>query len=611
MDAPRTDQARKGGPDVKPLDLGGDALRLSPSEGGRGTVPRARRHPAWRWLIVLAVILIVAAALAATARLIGAVAPATELPLSGRLALMPFIDATMDREGDWIETGLMEMVAETVSRTTGALVPPERLRKALEPRGFDLADPAARESARRLALATGAGQVLDVTVTGGQEKGFAMELELFDAAGAVASARLQRADPRLAAGALALSLARGLSSDAEPRRLERLFSRSPFLDRLYASGVAELRGKPAEGRSAEAARPYFEIALRHRPGFSQAKARLADCARQLGELDLAVELTGELLTEAQSRGERALEASSLHTLASLAAVQGQLDRASELYAQAYAAHLDMADRPAQAAALYDMARLALAGNDTARAEELYVEMLGIQQDLGDRLGESDTLFQIGSLLLSSGDFAGAEQVLTDSRELAVETSDVWTEMRVTTSLGEIAQRKGELETAKRLWRRALEFYAQREETPRRLLLSHKLAQLLARTSDFDEAEDRLQDMRELAAELGDETYEARAALGLTWILLRTGYPKQAKPHLDRALELDRWLDDRKLLQTVIAWYAYEQGNFSLAIRTQTGIKRHSSRRWTALDESSLQVFREAEILGRRLPLPGEAGYGPK
>ncbi len=592
----RADQAQKAGPDLRSLDLGGEPGRRPPTSG----TTRKR----WRWWVAAVAVLVLAVVAAATARLVKLASPAAELPLSGRLALLPFVDATVDRSSGWIETGLTEMVAEAVSRTArGAVVTPARLRKALEPRGFDLHDPAGREQARRLALATGAGQVLDVTVTGELEKGYTMELELFDAGGAVASSRLERSDPLEAADALAFSLARGLSSDVEPRRLRRLFSRSPFLDRLYATGLAELRAS-----SPEDARPYFEIALKHRPGFHQARSRLADCARQLGELDLAVELTGELIREAQSRGGRALEAGSLRRLASLEAIRGQLDQASELYAQAYSVHLDMADRPAQTAALYEMARLALADEDPARAEELYVEMLHLQQDLGDRLGEADTLFQIGSLLLSAEDFAGAEQVLSDSRELARETGDVWTEMRVTTSLGEIAHRQGELETAKRLWRRALEFYEQRAENPRRLLLSYKLAQLLVRTEELEEAEGRLHDMRELAAELGESRYEARASLGLAWILLRTGYPKQAKTHIDRALELDRWLDDRKLMQSVIAWYAYEQGNYRLAAQTQTGMRRHSAGPWTALDEAFLEVFREAEILGRRLPLPGETDY---
>ena len=589
MEPPRTEQARNAGPDLRPLDSDG--------------APRGASRP-WRWLMAAAAIVIVAAGLAATARLIGASQPAAKLSLSGRLALLPFVDATPDRSSGWVETGLMEMVAEAVSRSApDAVVPPRRLRKALEPRGLDLGDPAARERARGLALAAGADQVLDVMLTHRRGKGYALELELFDARGLVEVARLERPDPLAAADALAFALARGLSSDAEPYRLLVQFSRSPFFDRLYATGLAELRAT-----SPEAARPYFEIALRHRPGFFQAQARLVDCMRQTGELDAAVDLTGDLIREAQSRGERALEARGLRTLASLEALRGRLDEASELFAQAYAIHLDTSDRPAQADGLYEMARLALASDDTARAEELYVERLRIQQDLGDRLGEADTLFQIGSLLLSGGDLEGAERVLADSRELAIQTADVWTEMRVTASLGEVAQRQGELETSKRLWRRALSFYEQRGEHRRRLLLSYKLAQVLIPTGDLDEAEEHLQDMRELAAGSGDRQNEARANLGLAWLLLRTGYPRQAKIHLDRTLELDRWLDDRKLLQAVIAWYAYEQGNYRLAVQTQAAIKRHTARSWLASDEAFLRVFREAELLGRRLPLPGEPDY---
>ncbi len=589
MNATRSDQTRTAGPDLQPL---GRVAR--PERGGKP----------WRWLAAAAVVLAVAAALLTTVKLIRAAAPAAELPLASRLALLPFVDATVERTGPWIETGLMEMVAETVASTAGgAVVSPARLRKAFESRGFDLRDPATRERARDLALAAGAGQVLDAKLTSARRQGYALELELFDASGRIATGRVEGASPLEAAETLAFSLARGLSSHAEPRRLQHRFSRSPFFDRLYASGLAELRVA-----SPDSARPYFEIALRHRPAFFQAKARLADCARRLGELERGAELARELLSEAQSRGERGLEAQSLRRLAALAALQGRLEEASELFSQTYSMQLDLADRAAQAEVLYEMARLALADGAAPRAQELYVEMLGIQQQLGDRLGQADTLYQIGSLLLAGGDYQGADRALADSQELALQTGDVWTEMRVTTSLGEIAARRGELETAARLWRRALGFYQQRQDNPRRLLVSYKLAQALVEDGELDEAEDRLQDMRELAVELENRPYEARASLGLAWVLLRTSYPRQAKPHLDRALELDRWLDDRLLMQMVIAWYAYEQGNYRLAVDTQLAIQRHSAESWGPGHAAVLRVYREAERLGRRLPLPGEAGY---
>ncbi len=567
------------------------------------SAPAARPRSRWRLPATLALLVLVIAIGWAVSRLISSSTPSFELPLSGRLALLPFENRTADPAEGWIEIGLMEMVAEAISSTAGsALVSPARLRRALTPRDLTLSDPNARELARELAMTAGADQVLDASIVR-QGEGFAIELELFDQTGVVASSRLLGDTPLAVADALIFGIARGLTDQAEPRPLSTLFARSPFLDRLYGTGLQTFRAK-----SPEAARPYFEIALEHRPGFLQAKAMLVDCLRRMGELEPARALTQELLFEAQSRGDRNLEARSLRVLALLAALNGELEKAQNLYSQAFTLHLDLADQPARAEVLYELARLALADNDTARAEELYVELLGIQQDLGDRLGESDTLFQVGSLLLTTGDLDGAAQVLTDARELSLQTGDVWSEMRVSASLGEVAQRQGDLETAKTLWRRAVAFYDQREENTRRLLLSYKLAESLVKTGELDEAEDRFHAIRELAIELGNEPFEAKASLGLTWLLLRSGYPYQAKPHLDRVLELDHWLDDRVLLQLVIAWYAYEQGNYTLAVNTQLDVKRQAPDRWAPIDEAFLEVFQQAEVAGQRLPLPGEEGH---
>ncbi|MEM7350719.1 MAG: tetratricopeptide repeat protein [Acidobacteriota bacterium] len=567
--------------------------------GGEPVRSRAR----WRWPALVVGLLLAAVAVASTSRLIDAAQPAFELPITGRLALLPFSSVTADPTDAWVETGLTEMVAETLMRTAGAaIVPPDRLRKVFESRDLSLHDVEARERARSLAFAVGADQVLDVTVRRRGDR-MSMDLELFDASGSLAESELEGNDALDLAEGLVFAVGRALGDGREPRSLRQSFSRSEFLDRLYATGLHELH--TAEAR---VARPYFEIALRHRSGFLQAQAKLADCVRQLGDLELAGELTRTWVREAQARGERQQEALGLRALALLAALESEHDKAAKLYAQAFALHLDLGDEPARAEVLFELARLALAEGETVRAEELYVERLGIQQSLGDRLGEADSLYQIGSLLLSQDDLEGAEQVLTDARELALQAGDVWTEMRVVASLGEIAHRAGDFEQAKSLWRRALTFYDQRDESPRRLLLSYKLAEALIRGGELDEAEQRLHEIRELASSLEDRPYEAKAAIGLAWLLLRTGYPYQAKPHLDRALELDRWLENRVMLQLVIAWYAYEQGNYPLALATQLEVKRRSPDRWAPFDEAFLQTFERAAAEGQRFPLPGEEGY---
>ena len=53
---------------------------------------------------------------------------------------------------------------------------------------------------------------------------------------------------------------------------------------------------------------------------------------------------------------------------------------------------------------------------------------------------------------------------------------------------------------------------------------------------------------------------------------------------------------------------YLFGNYRLAAATQTEAKRRAKGSWAPLDEAFLEVYRQAETLGRRLPLPGEDDY---
>ena len=99
--------------------------------------------------------------------------------------------------------------------------------------------------------------------------------------------------------------------------------------------------------------------------------------------------------------------------------------------------------------------------------------------------------------------------------------------------------------------------------------------------------------------------EALAAMRLTWVHLRRGYPFLARNHLERALALDENLREPLTLQRLIAWLAYEEGNYRLAIDTLSAVKRQAGEAWRAQDQEFLDVFVRAGEAGERLPLPGD------
>ena len=543
-------------------------------------------------------------------------APIAELELQGRLALLPFVDSTGDRADAWVEEGLAELAAEALERSPGVkVVPLERLRREVAARGLTSIDGTARERLRRLALAAGADQVVDAAIrrvvrggalTGddGQGPPYALSFSIFDASGEVAAGEVEGANALEAADLLVYSLVRGLADAGEPVRIRRLFARDSFLDRLYAMGQVELRNAgPA------AARPYFEIALRGRPYFLHAKLALLVCERREGRLARARELAYEVLEEAEARGDVHLRARTLEELGFLAALEGQVAGAEEYYEQAAAERERMGDLNGLGRVLGETARLALGRGDRVAAAEHLEDMLRLQAGLGDVLGQIDSRLELGSLRLALDEPEVADDHLNEARNLARGIEDRFTEMRAVASLGEVAWRQGELELAAERWNEALGFYVQRGDRPRQLLLRRNLASYYLRRLQLEGAEEQLHEALALAKELDNEPAEAHASLHLAWVMLKSGYPFQARPHLDRALALDRWLAEERVgLQRVIAWSAYEEGNYRLAVETQGQVNDPESASRRTNDAAFLAVYRRALEVGERLPLPGEEGY---
>ncbi|MEO1083665.1 MAG: hypothetical protein AAFY88_05435 [Acidobacteriota bacterium] len=172
----------------------------------------------------------------------------------------------------------------------------------------------------------------------------------------------------------------------------------------------------------------------------------------------------------------------------------------------------------------------------------------------------------------------------------------------------MAWRLGDAVTAADQWEQALAFYRQRGDVPRQLLLSRNLARARAATGNLKAAEDLTHEQLELAHAEERRSLEADAALRLALLQLRQGYPSQARVHLDRVLELDGYLQERSELQRAIAWMAYEQGQFDLAVSTQLRLPREANGELSSYDASFLAVFQAARLEGRRLALPHEPGY---
>ena len=543
-----------------------------------------------------------------------------ELQLEGRLALLPLINETGSEAYDWMAQGWGEMVAQSLARTPGvAVISPRRLAHEVAVRGLVGDQQALRSRVRSLAVGMGADLIFDGVVrrrgarqgglrplTGDSDPDLRLEFRLLSASGeVVAKAELQGNDAIELADRLVVSLARGLSSRGEPVRLEQVYSPNIFLDQLYGLGLSAWQ----EGRLDEAA-AIFELAQKQEPSFLAAGLGLLQTRLAAHDCGSCPQLAQRLLEQAQLRADRRVESAVLQVMARLEALAGRGPAAQELLSQARAVlpeeaqdeHLQV-DR--------ELALLALLHNQRDEAKALFDQLLIEERLAGNVLAQASLLMELGSLEMARGDMGAAQGALEQSLQLARELSDPWLEARSISSLGEVARRQGDKDRANQYWQDALAAYRQPADRQRRLLLLRKLSDLALEEGRFEEAEDHLYAARDLAVELQMPAAEAASCLRLAWLMLSTGYPRQAREHLDRTLELDRWITDERLeLQKVIAWFAYEEGNYPLAVETQERAQQQAGSKWRPLDAAFLRAFRQALASGQRAPLPGEEGAAP-
>jgi len=563
--------------------------------------PPNRGRGGWPWLALIAALLVVVLVL--YSRSVGGHASRLSLPRKGGLALLPLVNAQGAASVDWVEHGLLRVVAETLEHTPGVdLTDAERLAAELRHRALAGSTEEGRQRQRQLALALGAEFVTRIEISR-RAGGWLAEVTVLDSQGEVGRASLEGEDLVALADGLVALLAAAVGTDVEPPPVAGLFTASPFLLRLYAMGVEAL----AKGEPATAER-HFETCL-ETTVFAAAQAGLARARGALGRSAESAELWAAVLLAGQQRGDSRRQAAALVGLAELAVAQGHLEQAAELQTQARGLLAGPAARRGLLALLHLQARLALTRGQSQQAEELFFERLQLEQQLGDLLGQADSLLQLGSLA-QGRDLAAAADLFSESRQLAAGFEDRELEHRALASLGEVQRQRGDLQAAEQSWNQALAYRLRLGHRQHQRILLRQLADLAYQRGQLDRAEERWEDLLELAEQLGETADIGTASLRLTRTSLRRGYPFQARSHLERALALADWHGEPIESQRLIAWVAYEGGHYLLARDTQRAARRQAKDRWSAEDEAFLQVYELAGERNQRLALPGEPGYRP-
>jgi tetratricopeptide (TPR) repeat protein/predicted Ser/Thr protein kinase len=488
---------------------------------------------------------------------------------AGRIALLPFRNDTNMRGNEWIEVGMMELVAQSLGGVKSVeIVPPEDVLRAM--RNLSLKRDADLAAPQRVQLlnALGADTLIDAAVTHTNGTYFvrytARSRDAADKPREVASPGLTDA-----ASALSTRLATQIDPAAHQIDIRDRYSPDEYANVTYAIGRQE-----ASLNGPKVATQYFAICLLRDPSFQRAKMELAMCrnsagetaeantlaeqvidtARRKNDLPLLIDIlvrraswwieradyaraeadATEALKSSMKSGDHLNEARALNVLGAAAWRQNRLDEAASRFRSALDVFVRVRSPRDQARVHNNMGILAARRGDNAAAVRSYAKASEIFERIGDRNALASVLGNLSLTMQRQGDLAGAESTARRQLALTRELGNRDDEVYALTNLGAIVYSAGREDEAMKLTADARGLAAVTGNKRLEVQTSINLASAHIRRGELAQARELLDGAQAMTRALNDPETSARADLEEAYWLIRSNQLDEAKKLIDRA-----------------------------------------------------------------------------
>jgi tetratricopeptide (TPR) repeat protein/transcriptional regulator with XRE-family HTH domain len=240
---------------------------------------------------------------------------------------------------------------------------------------------------------------------------------------------------------------------------------------------------------------------------------------------------------ARQIGDRAAEATALHSIGVVHLRQGRYQQATEHYEQALARYENAGDSSGQARSLANLGVAELLQGRPQDAIGYFQRSLALHRASGDQAGEARALGNLGFADLRRGRYAEATAHLQQSLELGRKVNDKAGEARALANIGEVELRQDHYQPAADHLREALALFRHIGDRTSEADTLANLGITELRQGHHEQASANLHDALAICTQTGDVSRQALTLNGLGELLLATGQPAQACARHAAALDL--------------------------------------------------------------------------
>jgi len=271
----------------------------------------------------------------------------------------------------------------------------------------------------------------------------------------------------------------------------------------------------------------------------------------LGDLELGSEECQQALELARQLGSAAAEARALNCQGEVSYHRGDSNDALELYRQAEPLWRSANDRHGQAETLFYLGSALTDLDDLDGASRYLDEALSLWTEVGDKRGIALTLNALGRVQFFRAEYQSALNRFTESRAYFRTAGDALSEATSITGMASIYDEMAEAQDALRYWLEALD----RFEVAGLQMASVEVLVYVAdghMASDVASALGWLEEALALAEESGNRHMESYALRYIGSAHLALGEPEEALEHLERSLEVQRFVEDPRFEAKTLA-----------------------------------------------------------